>query len=280
MQHTRCLFSPARALQNVFLSSPDLSARRSMAAASSSIISRPATYLYPRLFSTNGGVRMKQYVRRPNNNAKGGNDKGGPSKPPSRFPTDNAIPYKWVKVADETGALSEPQRTSDILAGLDRKKWSLVMVAPPPELKEEEEEEEGVEDSNLSFQDMPLAEPKAAICRLIDKYAYAKVAEEKEKEARRKKLNTKEIELNWAIAAHDLGHRLTQLEGFLSKGKTVEVMLAKKRGGRLASKAEGEAIIEKIEETAASAGAVIAKREGAFPGIVKLRVDGPQKAQK
>ncbi|KAK8101652.1 translation initiation factor IF-3 [Apiospora kogelbergensis] len=246
MQHTRCLFSPARALQNVFLSSPDLSARRSMAAASSSIISRPATYLYPRLFSTNGGVRMKQY---------------------------------WVKVADETGALSEPQRTSDILAGLDRKKWSLVMVAPPPELKEEEEEE-GVEDSNLSFQDMPLAEPKAAICRLIDKYAYAKVAEEKEKEARRKKLNTKEIELNWAIAAHDLGHRLTQLEGFLSKGKTVEVMLAKKRGGRLASKAEGEAIIEKIEETAASAGAVIAKREGAFPGIVKLRVDGPQKAQK
>ncbi|KAK7966061.1 translation initiation factor [Apiospora aurea] len=279
MQHTRCVFSPARALQNVFLSHLDLSARRNMATAPSSISRPAAAFLGPRrLFSTNGGVRLKQFGRRPykNNNK---NDDSSTAKPISRFPTDNAIPYKFVKVADETGALSKPQRTSDVLATLDRQKYSLVMVAPPPEPKEDElEEGEEDVDENLSFQDMPLAEPEAAICRLIDKYAYAKVAEEKEKEARRKKLNTKELELNWAIAAHDLSHKIGQLEAFLSKGKTVEVMLAKRRGGRVATREEGEALIERLEEAATGVRAVVAKREGEFPGMVKLKFEGRKKA--
>ncbi|KAK8017552.1 Translation initiation factor IF-3 [Apiospora rasikravindrae] len=232
MQHTRCVFSPARALQNVFFSHLDLSARRNMAAAPSSISRPTASFLCPRrLFSTNGGVRMKQFVRRPHNNNNNKNDDKSSATPSSRYPTDNAIPYKFVKVADETGALSKPQRTSDVLAALDRQKYSLVMVAPPPEPKEDELEEEDDVDENLSFQDMPLAEPEAAICRLIDKYAYAKMAEEKEKEARRKKLNTKELELNWAIAPNDLSHKVGQLQAFLSKGKIVQVMMAKKRGG-------------------------------------------------
>ncbi|KAK6833045.1 translation initiation factor RLI1 [Apiospora arundinis] len=277
MQHTRCVFSPARALQNVFLSHLDLSARRSMAAAPSSISRPAATYLYPRLFSTNGGSRMKLFVRRPydnnnNNNAKNGN-RNGPETPASRFPTDNDIPYKWVKVADETGALSEPQRTSDVLAALDRQKYSLAMVAPPPEPKEEEESDE-----SLSFQDMPLAEPEAAICRIIDKHAYAKMAEEKEKEARRKKLNTKELELNWAIAPNDLGHKVTQLQSFLTKGKTVMVMMAKKRRGRVATKEEAEALLEKLTEAATEAGAALAKKEGTFPGVVNLKFEGRKKS--
>lgn len=228
---------------------------------------------------------MKQFVRRPYNGGGGNknNNDNSPAKPSSRYPTDNAIPYKFVKVADENGVLSEPQRTSDVLNALDRQKYSLVMVAPPPPEKKEEDEggEEDAEGGeSLSLQDMHSTEPEAAICRLIDKYAYAKMAEEKEKEARRKKLNSKELELNWAIAPNDLGHKITQLEAFLSKGKTVEVMLAKKRGGRVATKEEGEALIERLEEAATDVGASIAKREGGFPGIVKLKFEGRAKATK
>lgn len=225
---------------------------------------------------------MKQFGRRPSNNYNNNrNNANAPATPASRYPADDAIPYKFVKVADENGALSPPQRTSDVLKSLDLEKYSLVMKAPPPQKKGEEEDDgaEGEEES-LSFQDMPLAEPEAAICRIIDKFAFAKMMEEKEKEARRKKLNTKELELNWAIAPNDLGHKITQLEGFLSKGKTVEVMMAKKRGGRVATPEEGEALIERLEEAAAGKGANVAKREGNFPGIVKIKFEGRGKAAK
>ncbi|KAK7954944.1 hypothetical protein PG988_015638 [Apiospora saccharicola] len=284
MQNTRCVFSPARALQNVFLSHLDLSARRSIAAAPASISRPAAAFLCPprRLFSTNGGVRMKVFARRPynpNNNNNKDKNANTPAMPASRYPTDNAIPYRFVKIADENGVLSGPQNKYDVLDSLDRQKYCLVMVAPPPSKEAEDAEDaeaEGKEES-MTWNDMP--EPEAAICRLIDKFAYAKMAEEKEKEARRKKLNTKELELNWAIAANDLGHKVTQLEGFLSKGKTVEVMVAKKRGGRVATKEEGEALIDRLEEAAEGVGANIAKREGNFPGMVKLKFEGRGKGK-
>ncbi|KAK8041260.1 translation initiation factor [Apiospora phragmitis] len=133
-------------------------------------------------------------------------------------------------------------------------------------------------DEVLSFQDMPLAEPEAAICKVIDKFAYAKYEEEKEKEAKRKKKDTKELEINWAIAPHDFGFKLGQLEKFLSKGKTVEVMLSKKRGGRVATKEEAQELLEKLETAATGAEATVTKREGQFPGLrtihFKPRKDG------
>jgi translation initiation factor IF-3 len=56
------------------------------------------------------------------------------------------------------------------------------------------------------------------------------------------------MELNWAIGPHDLDIKLGQLEAFLDKGKTVEIILAAKRKQRKATLEEGEGVLTKIRE--------------------------------
>lgn len=61
-------------------------------------------------------------------------------------------------------------------------------------------------------------------------------------------MGMKIIELNWAIEKGDLAHRLAKIKGFLEEGRRVEVVLAKKKGGRRATVEECEALIDKIHE--------------------------------
>jgi translation initiation factor IF-3 len=61
-----------------------------------------------------------------------------------------------------------------------------------------------------------------------------------------KKPKIKTIELNWAIDANDLGHRLAKMKEFLEKGSKVEVILAPKRRGRKATPEESRAVVDRI----------------------------------
>ncbi|KAI0124284.1 hypothetical protein BJ170DRAFT_638749 [Xylariales sp. AK1849] len=266
-----CLFNPSRALRNVFLSSHDTTTH-TMAAAATSI-----PYLFnPRLFSTTK-PRLRSFGKP---KPKDGSNPAGAKF--SRFPADNAIPFKYIRISDtETNTLSEPQRTSDVLKGLDRAKYTLVMVASPPRSKPADADADagsaggdGEGAGGVTLDTMTTPQQPAAICRIIDKFAYAKATEEKEKAARRKELNRKELELNWAIAANDLTHRLKQLKDFLAKGKRVEVMLAKKRRGRPATAEEGNTLLERLSEAAQETSAKEVKREGSFPGVVKVVFEG------
>ena len=58
----------------------------------------------------------------------------------------------------------------------------------------------------------------------------------------------KTLEINWAIDAHDLGHRLKKLEEFLAKGNKIEVKLAanRRRNRRQATPEEAQEVLGKI----------------------------------
>lgn len=274
MQSLRCVYSPAMALRRVFL--PHLEATT---AAARPALLPPPTCLSPRLFS-NTSVRPKLFGGRKKA------EKAPTRKPISRFPTDNAIPYKWVQLSNPDGTLAERQRTVDVLRGLDRSKYTLAMVAPPVEPKEEgleeeegREEEEGQEEEEEG-QDEEAADPGqltmqqleelAPVCRIIDKQAYAKAEDERQKEWRRKQKNLKELEINWAIDWHDLKHRLDRFLEFLEKGKRVEVTLARKRKSRPATPEEANALVERFLECAAVVPAKCVTRRGQFPKMMML----------
>lgn len=180
--------------------------------------------------------------------------------PPRKLARNNEIPYQWVRVADEDGQLSPPARKTSIISELPVG-YALVMVAPPSK----RDADEGVE--------------PAAICRMVNEAARTaaqKTAdEEAEKESKRLARQTKILELNWAIAPHDLIHRLKNFRSFLAKGLRVEVMLARKRGSRKASEEEARGLYERIGEVASEQGASEYKnQDGKVGGTMRLFYQG------
>lgn len=96
---------------------------------------------------------------------------------------------------------------------------------------------------------------RPAICKIQNKQELY----QREKEARKGKgklpgQTVKTIELNWAIEQGDLSHRMDRLREFLGKGYKVEVLLAKKRKGRVATPEEGQALVSKIKEVITEGG--------------------------
>ncbi|ETS80307.1 hypothetical protein PFICI_07836 [Pestalotiopsis fici W106-1] len=282
MRPAHCLFSPSRALRSVFLP-----AQLEMA---TNITRLPVYLLAPRLFSTSSPRSfIRSRPKPPSSGGGGGGQKQG-GKLPSNLPSDNAIPYTWIRVAEcqkhgmkpmnPNTDLSIPLRARDVLRNLDRAKYTLVMVALPPSKQrrqddEEAQDEEDVEDQPRTPQELEERERRdSPVCRIIDKQAHVRDQEDKAKEARRKELNRKEIELNWAIAPNDLQHRLKQMRAFLEKGKRVEIMIAKKRGGRVATADEAAALLEALKEAAAETKATQVKITGQFPAVVRLIYEG------
>ncbi|KAI0834584.1 hypothetical protein F5Y06DRAFT_278420 [Hypoxylon sp. FL0890] len=185
--------------------------------------------------------------------------------------TNEKIPYKWVRIAaaPPDNTLSPPQRTDAILRSLNPKTHTLVMVAPPPhELNEAHEPQ--------------THEQHAAICRIIDNAAAESAAAEAEKEARRKAVDTKELELSWGIAGHDLKHKLRRLREFLDKGLKVEVIMAKKRHGRMATREEAESVLAQVREAVASVDGSkeTRKMDGNVGGLVRLFFEGPSEKKR
>lgn len=171
---------------------------------------------------------------------------------------DEDITYRLVQVRQEDGRLSEPTPTKSVLAGLNRRIESLVVLALP---------KTGAGNG-----------PRYPICKVVDKRAEQKAAAEKQKEQRKKAVQTKEMELNWGIDSHDLDHRLKQLRTFLEKGLKVEVILLNKKGKKKKpSQDEAQGVVDRVKETMGEVpGAKESKvMDGQILSTLRLFLEGP-----
>ncbi|KAK5136931.1 hypothetical protein LTR08_001438 [Meristemomyces frigidus] len=148
---------------------------------------------------------------------------------------DEEISARVVVLVDpRTDKLEEQPRTRyDILNTMDRKTHRLIQMSPD-------------EPDNRSF--MP-------VCKIVSKKEqyehdknYKKAA--KERKAEGAKVNSvKVLELNWAIDTNDLAHRCERVAEFLTEGRRVEIVLAAKKRGRKATRAECEDLVKRIGDT-------------------------------
>lgn len=93
------------------------------------------------------------------------------------------------------------------------------------------------------------------VCKIINKKAWQKAQKALEKSARSSKTGSKQIELNWAIDAHDLSHRLKQLSKFLDKGYKVEILMTTKKRKRKPTVDEIKQVMQTVLDTIKGAGA-------------------------
>lgn len=152
---------------------------------------------------------------------------------PSGPAKDEAIPHSIITVVDSvTNTLLPPISLSSFLSGLDRSRYSLLLV-----------------DGNH--------EP--VICKVIDKKAeYAKAQAKKvagkagvmslEGGVRVKAVAgpPKEIQLSFAVQSNDLGHKLTKAKDLLAKGNRLTIILAHKKGQDIITKQNRAALIQNI----------------------------------
>ncbi|KAI5478614.1 translation initiation factor IF3 [Pseudohyphozyma bogoriensis] len=143
-------------------------------------------------------------------------------------PTDEEIPFTTVALVDPTtSSLLPPAKLADLLASLDRTRFTIVLA-----------------DQNH--------EPP--ICRIVDKKAeFAKEREKKAAKKEKKEANPyassppKEIHLSWGTTKHDLGHKLGKAKDFLSKGQKVTVYLNVKKGAAAVDQKGKQDMIDEVQ---------------------------------
>jgi translation initiation factor IF-3 len=117
-----------------------------------------------------------------------------------------------------------------------------------------------------------------AVCKIVnkrDEYERQKQLKEKKKTSAAGKPKTKELELTWAIGEHDLATKMRQMGQFLEKGMKVEVLVAKKKGGRQADAKEAEGVVKRIREEVDRVGGREGKAaSGAVGGTLRLFLEG------
>lgn len=161
--------------------------------------------------------------------------------PASTLIKDETIRSPWVQLVNE-GNLEDPKRLSDVLHSFDRNKFFCLQVAPGSG---------------------PSQPP---ICKILNKKEYKENEKAKAKAAKSAAQSTKQVELNWAIDAHDLQHRLKQLANFLDKGRKVEVILTRKKHKRSATVEEIKNVMQTVMDTVREAGATQTKAMEGEPG--------------
>lgn len=139
-------------------------------------------------------------------------------------PLDEAIKARTILYIDESGVKHPGASLAQTLSSFDRTTHHLRQVGTGQE-----------------------GEP---VCKLISKKALWAERQAKAKPKKDVKDMAKQIELNWAIDANDLEHRLDKMEEFLREGRRVEVLLAPKKRGRKASVDEQEDVLNKIRDRA------------------------------
>ncbi|KAJ5664084.1 hypothetical protein N7507_004815 [Penicillium longicatenatum] len=163
-------------------------------------------------------------------------------RPPVKGPIkDEEIRSQTVQVVNSAGDLDPPEFLSDVLETFDRKKYFLIQVSPG-------------------------AFKKPPVCKVMDKLEYRNAEKAKEKAAKAAKQSLKQIELNWAIDAHDLEHRLKQLAAFLEKGRKVEIILTRKKHKRPPTVDEIKHVMQTVLDTTREAGATQVKAMEGEPG--------------
>jgi translation initiation factor IF-3 len=235
MRTSQCLFNSATALRKVFISNAAAletpgQLQRLLLPSITAPVQRSFSSPSTRPFSTHPAAQIRF------NRARPGPGDGNPAPAKNdRTMRDYDIVFPWIQVRQDDGSLTEPQRTSAVLKKLNLDRHSLVLLAAP----RTDSESKG---------------PEYPICRIGDRKA--ELAAQAEKDALKKKtpkIVSKELELNWAIAPHDLRTRMTQLKRFLSKGYQVRVtmMNLKKRAKRRASADEAKETLRVVEEAVA-----------------------------
>ncbi|KAJ5082579.1 hypothetical protein N7532_011622 [Penicillium argentinense] len=162
--------------------------------------------------------------------------------PASSLIKDELIRSPWVQLVNEEGNLEDPKRLSDVLASIDRNKFFCVQVAPGG------------------------GPGKPPVCKVFNKKEHKENEKAKAKAAKAAAQSAKQIELNWAIDAHDLQHRLKQLATFLEKGRKVEVVLTRKKHKRPATVEEIKNVMQTVLNTVREAGATQTKAMEGEPG--------------
>lgn len=159
-----------------------------------------------------------------------------------------------------------------------------------------EESDEGGEESTLEIKDVRKAPPIyirrggyirmpsglewVPVCKVenkIEAAAKLRAAENARKEA--KKLapeGVKIMELNWAIAEGDLGHRMKKVREFLMDRRRVEIVVAPKKRGKRASREEADSMLKKVRQsiTEVEGAKEIRPMQGQVGGVVSIMVEG------
>ena len=254
MSGLRCLSSTSSAVLRVF--GPRISSFTHHHAAPPA--PRLPGFLLPAIYAPQPPLRL---LSRSKKSPKGRNQQDQSSGKGS-LPRDLDIDYELVYIRGEDGQLSAPQETQRVLSSLNPKTHSLVALALPGrtaakgenEEAEEGGEEDGAEEeassSNSSGSSSGRSTLPYPICRIIDKRVEKAQALEKAKAERKKAIATKEVEINWAIAPHDLETKIRRVRDFLGKGLKVELLLLRKpqRSKRKATLDEAQETLRKVRE--------------------------------
>ncbi|GKZ69854.1 hypothetical protein AnigIFM60653_002223 [Aspergillus niger] len=155
-----------------------------------------------------------------------------------QYVLDEEIGAQYVQIVNENNSLDPPVSLRDALRQIDRSSQTLQQV------------------STGSGDGVP-------ICKVVNKFELREIAKAKAKPA---KDGLKQLELNWAIDAHDLSHRLKQLTNFLEKGRKVELILTRKKHKRSPTVEEVKNLMDKVMETVREAKAMPVRPMEGEPG--------------
>jgi translation initiation factor IF-3 len=161
--------------------------------------------------------------------------------PVEKPPINEAIRSSFVQVVNDEGDLDPPTRLEDVLESFNHSEFFLLQV------------QEGDHDN-------------PPVCKLYNKKEVRELEKAKAKSARSSKITLKQIELNWAIDAHDLSHRLKQLSTFLEKGRRVEILLTTKKRKRKPTVDEIKQVMQSVLDTIREAGGTQTKAMEGEPG--------------
>ncbi|KAI9790716.1 MAG: hypothetical protein M1816_004857 [Peltula sp. TS41687] len=146
----------------------------------------------------------------------------------ANLPRDEEIRGPMIHLVNSEGTLDPPTSLRSVLLSIDRRESYVLQVAEPqPDM--------------------------LAVCKIKNKQeVYRRERARRQAQKTRRKTNpalmAKELELNWAIDANDLGHRLNKLQEMLGKGMRIDIILAGKKKGRRATSDEAELVIRRIRE--------------------------------
>ncbi|KAL8947743.1 MAG: hypothetical protein Q9222_006016 [Ikaeria aurantiellina] len=146
---------------------------------------------------------------------------GDPNDNNTDRPRDEAIRAPEIQVVAANNTLSPPTTVRAALASIDRATHFLLQVGTKPHPFSPPTAQNG--SSSISI----------PVCKILSKKSFRLASLQKATQVKRKSSGaaTKEVELNWNIADHDLQIRIERMRGFLREGRRVEVVFGKKRKG-------------------------------------------------
>lgn len=232
MHHSSSLLTPAQSLLRALCpaAKPRLRCNHTPETFRLSFNNNPRRFYKPVFVSRNRVASINGSVNTPYGDSNF-RSQGLKLDPLRDYIKDEDIEASQVQVVQPDGKLGPVQYLNFTLHGLNRDEEHLVQVGK-------------IDDDPTGPIAVVKVYQKAELMK--QKLEKAKLAREQKKAVRDKA--PKQIELNWAIGQHDLELKLGQLESFLEKGKTVEVILAPKKKQRRATREEGEAVLDQIRE--------------------------------